>query len=300
MGPLGPGISNTVTTAFVFSGGGSVGAAEVGMLQALTEAGERPEFVVGASAGAINAVHFAAAPTPDGVARLASMWTELTRSDVFPVDRLHGAMALIGRRGSLLDPRVLRRTLEARLPVRRFEDTIIPCHIVATALQSGEEVVLSSGSVIEALLATSAIPVLFPPVEVGGMLLTDGGVSANAPIASAIRLGATRIIVLPTGFPCAVRALPNSLAATVLHTFALMIARQLRADLERIGATACVRVVPPLCPMRVAPHDFSQAAQLIRSAAEQTRLWLAGGGLERGDIPAALHPHFHGNSASEG
>ncbi len=283
-----------MTTAFVFAGGGSVGAAEVGMLQALVEAGERPAFVVGASAGAINAVHFAAIPTLDGVSRLAAMWKDLSRRDVFPVDRVHGVMALVGRRGSLLDPRVLRRTLEARVPVRRFEDTVIPCHIVATALHSGEEVVLSSGSVVDALLATSAIPVLFPPVHIDGVLLADGGVSANAPITSAIRLGATRVVVLPTGFPCAVRALPNSLAATVLHTFSLMIARQLRADLERAGGSANVHVVPPLCPMHVASHDFSQAAHLIDSAAVQTRLWLAGGGLERSDVPPALTPHFHG------
>lgn len=282
-----------MTTAFVFAGGGSVGAAEVGMLRALLEVGEQPEFVVGASAGAINAVYCASAPSLDGVARLETLWKDLQRSDVFPVDRLHGVMALIGRRGSLLDPRILRRTLEARIPVRRLEDTAIPCHIVATALHSGEEVVLSSGSVIDALLATSAIPVLFPPVDIEGVLLTDGGVSANAPITSAIRLGATRIIVLPTGFPCAVRALPNSLAATVLHTFSLMIARQLRADLERIGNAASVRVVPPLCPMHVAPHDFSQAQHLIDSATAQTRLWLAEGGLERADVPGALRPHSH-------
>ncbi len=281
------------TTAFVFAGGGSVGAAEVGMLRALLEAGEHPAFVVGASAGAINALYFAASPSLEGVSALERMWIALRRSDVFPVNRLHGMLAMLGRRPSLLNPEALRRTLEARTPVLRLEDTRLPCHIVATALHSGEEVVLSSGSAIDALLATTAIPVLFPPVMLGGRTLTDGGVAANAPISSAIRLGATRVIVLPTGFPCAVRRIPTSLGATVLHTFALMIARQLGADLARVGTAAEIHVIPPLCPMSVAPHDFSQAQQLIETAATQTRLWLASGGLQREEFPASLEAHSH-------
>jgi NTE family protein len=280
-------------TAFVFAGGGSVGVAEVGMAQALVEHGVLPDFVVGSSAGAINSLHFAAVPTLEGVASLAQLWCELSRADVFPVTRLHGLMALVGRRPSLLDPKSLRRTLESRLPVQRLEDTVIPCHIVATSLRSGAEVVLSTGSVIDALLATTAVPVLFPPHRVGDELLTDGGVSANAPIATAFALGATHVIVLPTGFPCAVRALPASLPATILHTFSLMIARQLGADIHRVPSTARLRIVPPLCPMHVAPHDFSQARTLIDDALAQTRLWLAGGGLDRNETPAALHPHSH-------
>ena len=279
--------------AFVFAGGGSVAAAEVGMLTALLEQGERPDLVVGASAGAINALYFAASPTPEGASRLARLWCELSRSDVFPFTRFHGIMALLGRRPALLDPAALRRTLISRVPVRQLEDTVIPCHIVATSLRRGDEVVLSTGSAIDALLATTAIPVLFPPHTVRDELLTDGGVSANAPIATAIALGATRVIVLPTGFPCAVRNVPGSLPATILHTFSLMIARQLGADIHRVPAGVSLRIVPPLCPMHVAPHDFSQTRELIDSALAQTRLWLAAGGLDRAETPAALHPHSH-------
>ncbi len=283
----------TGVTAFVFAGGGSVGASEVGMLQALLEHDVVPSFVVGASAGAINALYFAADPTVDGVARLASLWCALRRDDVFPATRLRGMLALIGRRVSLLDPAALRQTLAERIPVERLDATRIPCHIVATSLRSGAEVLLSSGSAIDALLATTAIPVLFPPHRIGDQLLTDGGVSANAPIATAIALGATRVIVLPTGFPCAVRVAPKSLTATVLHTFSIMIARQLGADIHRVPADVALRIVPPLCPMHVAPHDFSQARALIDSAYAQTRAWIAGGGLEHDGIPASLTPHAH-------
>lgn len=283
----------TDATAFVFAGGGSIGASEVGMLQALLERNVIPDFVVGASAGAINALYFAADPTVDGVARLASLWCELNRDDVFPVARLRGMLALIGRQASLLDPAALRRTLAARLPVERLDETQIPCHIVATSFRSGAEVLLSRGSALDALLATTAIPVLFPPHRIDDQLLTDGGVAANAPIATAIALGATRVIVLPTGFPCAVRAVPESLTATVLHTFSILIARQLGADIHRVPTDVALRIVPPLCPMHVAPHDFSQARVLIDSADAQTRAWLDAGGLEHDGFPAALTPHSH-------
>ncbi len=280
-------------TAFVFAGGGSVGAAEVGMLRALVDRGIRPDFVVGASAGAINAVHFAATPTAEGVAEMTQLWTRLRGTNVFPVSRLHGVLALTGRRPALLDASALRRMLSVGLRTARLEDTTIPCHVLATDLLSGEEVLLSSGSALDALVATTAIPVLFPPCIIDGRALTDGGVAANAPIRSAITLGATRIIVLPTGYPCAARGAPRGIVATVLHTFALMVARQLAADIQHARGLVTLHVVPPLCPLAVASHDFSQAAQLIETAHAQTAQWIADGGLERQDTPMALQPHHH-------
>ncbi len=280
-------------TAFVFAGGGSIGAAEVGMLAALVDHGIVPDFVIGASAGAINAVHYAANPTAAGVLALARLWTELGSDDVFPVSRLHGVLALTGRRAALLDPAALRRTLSAGLTVRRLESTVIPCHVLATDLLTGEEVVLSNGSALDALMATTAIPVLFPPTVVNGRALTDGGVSSNAPLRSAVRLGATRVIVLPTGYPCAVRTAPRGVVATILHTFALMVARQLAADAPQVRGSAALHIVPPLCPLAVASHDFSQAGHLIDTARTQTMHWITDGGLQREDVPWAIAAHSH-------
>ncbi len=288
-----PPFPRTSRTAFVFAGGGSVGAAEVGMLRALVDHGVFPDFVVGASAGAINAVHFAATPTAHGVAEMTQLWTRLRGTNVFPISRLYGVLALTGRRPALLDASVLRRTLSVGLKAGQLEDTAIPCHVLATDLLSGEDVLLSSGSALDALVATTAIPVLFPPCIIDGRALTDGGVAANAPIRSAIALGATRIIVLPTGYPCAVRGAPRGIVATILHTFALMIARQLLADVQHARGLVALHIVPPLCPLAVASHDFSQAAHLIETAHAQTAAWIAAGGLETQDTPPALQPHHH-------
>ena len=280
-------------TAFVFAGGGSVGAAEVGMLRALVDHGLRPDFVVGASAGAINAVHFAATPTSEGVAELVRLWTRLRGTNVFPVSRLHGVLAPANRRPALLDVSALHRTLSTSLTVARLEDTTFPCHVLATDLMSGEEVLLSSGSALDALMATTAIPVLFPPCVIAGRALTDGGIAGNAPIRSAITLGATRVIVLPTGYPCAVRSAPKGIAATILHTFALMVARQPVVDVPHARGLVTLQIVPSICPLAVASHDFSQATRLIETARTQTVQWIADGGLERQDTPLSLQPHHH-------
>ena len=73
-------------TAFVFAGGGSLGAIQVGMLRALLAAGERPDLIVGESVGEINAAYFASAPTSEGVARLEQIWCGLRRADVHSGD----------------------------------------------------------------------------------------------------------------------------------------------------------------------------------------------------------------------
>ena len=158
-------------TAFVFAGGGSLAAAEVGMLRALVTHGERPAFVIGASAGAINTLHYGAHPTLEGIERLASLWATVGQSDVFPTSRVRSVLALLGRRGSLPDPNALKRTLLGGLPVRLLEETVIPVHVMTTDMQSGAEVLISRGSALNALLASSAIPALFPPHDIEGKLL---------------------------------------------------------------------------------------------------------------------------------
>src|SRR5262249_42678521 len=160
----------------VFAGGGSLGAIEVGMLRALVEHGICPDFVVGASAGAINAAYFAGHPDLEGVNRLAAIWRRLRSSDVFPLSPIHGLLSFFGRRSSVLDPSPLGPLLEARLPYERLEDARLPCRIVATDVLDGSEVVLSSGPAAEALLASAAIPGVFPPVEIDGNYLIDGGI----------------------------------------------------------------------------------------------------------------------------
>src|SRR3569623_402734 len=278
-------------TAFVFSGGGSLGAILVGMLRALLAAGETPDLVVGASVGAINASYFACVPTGDGVDALARIWLGLHRSDIFPFT-FTNAIGLFRHPGNLVDPAGLRHVIEQHLPCVRSEEAKIPLHIMATNLQ-GLPVRLSSGPAVEAILARTAIPGIFPPVTIGGDPLIDGAVAANTPMRLAMDLGATRIIVLPTGYACALKEPPHSALGKALHAVTLMIAWQLMHELERVPADVHVHLVPTLCPLDISPFDFSSSAELIARAETSSRKWIDDGGLTRAAKPEELSPHRH-------
>ena len=279
-------------TAFVLAGGGSLGAVQVGMLKALDRAGMVPDLVVGASVGAINAAYYAASPDEAGIARLERIWTGLCRADVFPFSMFGTAMCLLGRRDHLAFPQRLQALIDAELPYRKLEDARLPCHVVATDMLDGTEVTLSSGDVAQALLASAAIPAVFPSVTIAARPLMDGGIASNTPISAAYALGATRVIVLPTGLPCALKAPPRGAIAIALHALNLLSMRQLLADTDRFADRCELLVVPPLCPLGVNTYDFSKTGELIRRADAETHLWLEGGMRDR-NPRWALAPHRH-------
>jgi NTE family protein len=277
-------------TAFVLAGGGSFGAIQVGMLQALVAHGVQADMVVGASVGALNGMYFCCDPTTAGVERLERIWCSLKRSDVFPVT-LRRVVGMFFQAASLADPSGLRNLVEQHLPSRDLESTIIPMHIAATDLLSGASVLLSHGPALDAILASCAIPAAFPPVRVGDRYLIDGAIASNTPVVNAVALGATRLIVLPTGFACALEEPPATAVATALHALNLLVSRQLVRDLEQFSGQVEVTTVPPLCPLAVSPYDFSRAPELIERAAQSTHRWLENGGLAQHRIPGALRPH---------
>jgi NTE family protein len=279
-------------TALVLAGGGSLGAVQAGMLGALTAAGESFDFVVGASVGAINAAYFVADPSAAGARKLEAIWRTITRNDVMPVT-LATAMNLVRRRGYLFDNIRLRALLERYIPYRFLEEAEIPVHVVATDVLSGDEVVLSEGPVVEAILASAAIPGIFPPVHIGGRDLVDGGVANNTPISIAIRLGAARLIVLPTGFACALRSPPKGAAARAMHAISQLVSRQLVNDIVYYAGKAQICVVPSLCPLEISPYDFSACASLVDQSEAKTRAWIAGGGLQSSGAPESLLEHGH-------
>lgn len=279
-------------TALVLAGGGSFGAVQVGMLRELVAYGIVPDLVVGSSVGAINGAYFAGAPNAEGVAQLETIWRSLRRSEVFPVT-WRSLLGLLTHRNFVVDPGGLRSVIEERLPYRELEHAAIPLHVVATDLLGGGSVRLSNGPAVEAVLASCAIPVAFPPVRIGERYLIDGAIASNTPVSVAVELGAKRVIVLPTGFACSLETPPHGALASALHAITLLIAHQLVMDLERCRGQAEIITVPPLCPLSVSPYDFSHAGELIERAAEQTHRWLDRGGLTRQRVPGALRGHTH-------
>jgi len=281
----------TQKTAFVFAGGGSLGAIQVGMLRELMHHGLDPDFVVGSSVGALNAAYFAGAPNAAGVDKLERIWCGLRRHDVFPVT-LRSLLRFAGGEDHLIDPSNLRLLVKHHVPFLNLEDAAIPLHVIATNL-GGVAVCLSSGPAIDRILASAAIPAAFPSVRIDNQYLIDGAIGSNTAILTAAKLGATRIIVLPTGFACDLHEPPRGAIARALHAITLLIANQIVRDLKELSGKVDVSIVPSLCPLDVSPYDFSNAEQLIERAAANTRTWIEGGGLLRSDIPGSLLPHTH-------
>lgn len=277
-------------TAFVFSGGGSLGALEAGMLLALTDAAIRPDLVVGASVGA---AWVAGHPGPDGAERLASVWRAVHRSDVLPTRPLTGLLGFVGRRQGLVAPDALRRLIGSHLDFDNLEDAELPLHVVAADVTTGIETVISSGNAVDALAASAAIPGVFPPVVIDGMALVDGGVLNNAPISHAVQAGADRVYVLSTGYACALGGPPRSAPGVALQSLTLMVHQRLYFDVERYQDLVELHVMSPLCPLSVSPAGFTHASTLIDRSRESTRKWLASAASEASDQAHVLLPHKH-------
>jgi NTE family protein len=201
----------------------------VGMLRA----GVRADLVLGSSVGAMNAAYFAGAPDAAGVNKLEEVWRGLRRHDVFPIT-FRSVVGFMSGADNLIDPANLRKLIARNILFANLEDAPIPVHVVATNL-GGAAICLSSGPAVEALLASAAIPVAFPSVRIGEHHLIDGAVGGNTPILNAADLGATRIIVLPTGFACALHEPPTGAIARALHAITLLVAHQVVRDLRELG-----------------------------------------------------------------
>jgi NTE family protein len=279
-------------TAFVFAGGGSFGAIQVGMLHSLAAHGISADMVVGSSVGALNGAFYAGDPTLDGAKRLATIWRGLTRQDVFPVT-WRTMLGFLWRRDFLIPHDGIRKLIDDHIPFRNLQDATMPVHIVATDIITGDSVVLSEGSTAEAIVASTAIPGAFSPIRYENYFLADGAISSNTPVRVAVSKGATRLIVLPTGHACANQAPPVGAVANALHALTLLIARQLVIELESLGPGIEYYVVPPLCPLVGSPYDFTRTADHIDRAILSTDAWLAQNGLEQSKIPHEMRLHSH-------
>ena len=279
-------------TAFIFAGGGSFGAIQVGMLHALAAHGVKADMVFGSSVGALNCAHYAGNPTLEGVEQLEAIWRGLRRRDVFQVT-WRTMFGFLRRRDFLATSDGLRQLVDKNLPYRNLEDAKIPVHIIATDILSAETVVLSTGPAADAILASAALPPAFPPVHLEQLYLADGAITSNTPVKIAVARGARRLIVLPTGYACALQEPPKGAVAPALHALTLLIARQLIEEVESLGPEIAYFIAPPLCPLKGSPYDFSQTAELIDRARESTRAWIAEGGLEHPRVHAQLGLHKH-------
>lgn len=262
-----------MSTAWVLRGGASFGAAQVGMARALLEAGHQPDMIYGTSAGALNAAALATDPSLAGVDRLAELWTTITRKDVFPLQPWAALMGLAGFRDHIINPSHLARWLRATCQLRRLEDGAVPLVVATTDIQSGDEVLLHKGPAVPALMASSAMPAIFPPVRIGGRWLMDGSIASDTPIGPAVEAGATRVWVLPS-VPTGEMARPRSALESLLRSTSVLLARH-HADMVQTWSTQCqLYLLPaPLVP-GTSPFRFTKSQELIDAAYCLAQRWL--------------------------
>ncbi len=178
------------------SGGGAKAAAHVGAMRALAEAGLAPTRYVGTSLGAVIGAGFAAGLSPDQILeRLAGAGKAgIARTALAPLAGLYLR--------SLMRPEPLRRAIEAFIPARRFSDLALPLTVTAVDLDTGAQVLLGAGGedvpLIDALMASSALPMFYPPVEIDGRRLADGGLRGVVPLEAAA-VDADRVVAVDIG-----------------------------------------------------------------------------------------------------
>lgn len=258
--------------AYVLPGGGALAAYQVGVLEALTAAGLQPDQLIGVSAGAMNAALFAWSGDIEAVHRLERIWASVRRRDLLRVHPGRLALALAGKRASFLDNRhgiaFLRRHLGSRL----IQHAPIPLTIIATDLATGRPFILDSGDVVVAIVASSAFPGVFPPVELDGHTLIDGGVVADVPLDVAAELGMASVVVI-TVPPLAPSPVPQHPVAVVLRSSTWGVEAHGRTIVAR--PPDGLRVIEiPTQPSSVTTFAVGSAVATIEDARRFTETWL--------------------------
>lgn len=265
-----------------------MGSAQVGMLKALFEQGIIPDFFVGTSVGAINSAFMCGNPTLEGVRELEKIWMSVRREDVFPVDVFGTLVNLFKKKNFLVSSRGLRKLVKSNIQYAVLGDSKIPCLLIATDLMTGEQVVLSSGNVVDAVLASAALPGIYPPVEMAGRFLVDGGLSSNTPLSVAAEYGADEVFILPAGFPKALDRPPSGIIEMFSHSLSILIDQQILRDIEDYRKNILIHIVPPANAPGSSPYDFSRTGEYLSLAYESTVRWLQKGGMKILDIPGRI------------
>lgn len=172
---------------FVLSGGGSRGAGQVGMLRALLGTGIVPDVLVGGSVGALNACFTAVDPTPDRVEELADRWMGVSRGALTGPHRSI-VTNLLRRRPCLYSPDRLRTLIGDWVGVADLADLAAPTRVATTALPAGRPAFHDTGRLVDVLAASTALPALFPPVTLDGVIHVDAGIAENLPLSAAADL----------------------------------------------------------------------------------------------------------------
>ena len=187
-------------TAFVLGGGGLLGAVEVGMLRALAEAGIEPDVVLGTSVGALNGALLAAHPGPGVTDRLLALWESAAAGkEVYGDGAVRQVTRAVRTRTHLHSAKPLRQLLRQELGELTFDELPISFQCCAASIERAAEHWFTRGRVVDAVMASAAVPGLLRPARVGDEHYLDGGIVNSIPVGRAVEVGADRVFVLQVG-----------------------------------------------------------------------------------------------------
>jgi NTE family protein len=261
---------------FVLSGGGNLGALQIGMLRALAERGIRPDLVLGCSVGAINGAGLAEDPTPAGVGRLERLWRDLDGKQLMPSGVLPPAVALARKGEAISDNAGLRRELEERLRARTFEELAVPFQCVATDVIGVREMWFTSGPLIDPILASAALPAVYPSVVIDGVRYLDGAIVDDVPVGRAVELGARTIYVLQVSGFARPRPEPRRPLDVAIQSYWIARHHRFKRELEAVPAHVEVHLLPTGQTPTMRYNDFTRSAELMSLAYEASSDYLAG------------------------
>lgn len=276
-----------MTTAFVLGGGGRWGAVEVGMIQALHEARIEPDMILGTSIGAFNGAVIADYPGREGVERLTGFWEEVVGADLFQASFMDRARRVATLKPSLHDSDDLRNLVEHAIhPDTMIEDLHTEFQCVAASIERSTEHWFDSGSLVDAVLASSAVPALFPPFRIDGEHYYDGGLVDSVPLGRAVAMGADVIYVLQVGRIESPLRPPERLYEAAIISFEIARRHRFSTTMQTLPDGVDVHLLPTGSPVawddrrQLKWTDTGGIEERMKVAYESTRTYLAEQGLD--------------------
>jgi NTE family protein len=259
---------------YVLGGGGSLGAVQVGMLQALAEHDIAPDVVAGTSVGSLNGAVIALDPK-SAANRLSHLWARMTRERVFPGGLLSQMRTLQHTKTHLFPSTGLTAVIADFMGAdTTFDDLALPFAAIATDIATARPHVLRDGRLLPALLASAAIPGIFASVQLGSVRLYDGGLVANVPMRQALAMGARSLVVLDCNFPGHTPDPPETLAEVLFYTATVSMRTQAVFEAPLAAADVPVVYLHGPEPQPVSPLDFRRTGTLVEAAYEAARSFL--------------------------
>lgn len=252
------------------------------MLRALLEHGVKPDVIVGTSIGAINGAAIATEPHAGGVATLAQIWREVTASGLFAGSVIRRVSTLARTRTNLHSNVPLRQLLEKHLRVQHIEDLPVRFECVAASIENAAEHWFTRGPLVDAVLASAAVPGILPPVRIGAEHFIDGGIVNSIPVGRAVALKAKTVYVCHVGRIDRKLTVPRRPFEVGLVAFEIARRHRFHADMAALPDDVEVHVLPtgdrspPRYDTMANLHyrDFSRVVERIDAAHTATRRYL--------------------------